>query len=105
MLENEVDTLLLNVREIYTRAETAERTVDLYRGVLLPRAAELVESSQAAYESGRTGFLDLIESQKVLLDTELESYRARARLAAEIARLEAEIAPWDLSELKTGLID
>ncbi|MDP8236402.1 MAG: TolC family protein [Candidatus Erginobacter occultus] len=105
MLENEVDMLLLEVREIHTRAETAERTVKLYREVLLPRAGELVASSRAAYESGRTGFLELIESQKVLLDTELEDYRARARLAAEIARLEAEIAPWDESELATGLLD
>ncbi len=48
MLENEVDMLLLEIREIYTRAETAERTVKLYREVLIPRAGELVAASRAA---------------------------------------------------------
>ncbi len=104
-LDDRVDMLLLEVRRIYTRAETARQTVDLYREDLVPRAEELVESSRAAYQSGRTGFLELIEAQKVLLDTRLEDYRARARLASEIARLEAEIAPWDEAEIATGLME
>ncbi len=66
------------------------RKVGLYEDELIPRALEAGEVSLRAYESGKVGFLSVLEAQRLLLDLRLEMEEAsvaRAIRAAELMML------------------
>ena len=64
----------------------AERKIALFTQTLLPKAEESIEASFTAYESGRAGFLDVLDSGRRLLDFELSLSRARTDRAIAIAK-------------------
>ena len=66
-----------------------ERQIELFREVILPKAKQVLASSQRAYSSGAIGFAELIDSQRTLL--EVRRVIAEARIAREkrLAELEA----------------
>ncbi len=93
------------IDEYYFRLEDARRRLDLYREEILPRAESTVETDRAAYEAGRTDFLDLLNSEEKLLEAELdyrktvaEQRRARAGLERAVGR---RLAPPNPSENQT----
>ena len=65
----------------------AERKTALFTYTLLPKAEESIEASFTAYESGATGFLDVLDSGRRLLGFELSLSRAWADRAIAIAKL------------------
>jgi outer membrane protein TolC len=67
----------------------AQRKVSLYRDTLLPKAQQALKSTQASYQTGTAGFSDLIDTQRELLEFELNYERALADSRQAIARLEA----------------
>lgn len=73
--------------ELY-RFRDAERKVDLYGATLVPQARSAMNVSQQNYESGKGDFLDLIDSQRVLLEFELEHQRALANRGQAAASIE-----------------
>jgi len=66
----------------------AERKIDLYRDTLIPKAKQSLKVTQQAYEAGATDFLDLIDSQRALLEFELSYERALANRAQKLAEIE-----------------
>lgn len=56
----------------------ANRQLALYGDELLGLAGQAVENSRSAYESGRTGILEVIDSERSLLDLQLLYHRAAA---------------------------
>lgn len=56
--------------------EDANRRVQLYGNELLDLAKQAVENTQASYENGKSGILDLIDSERSLLDIQLLHRRA-----------------------------
>ena len=56
--------------------EDANRRVSLYGDELLDLAKQAVENTQASYENGKSGILDLIDSERSLLDIQLLYWRA-----------------------------
>jgi len=61
-----------------SRLEDAQRRLDLYGTELLSLARQAVENSRASYEGGRTGLLEVIDSERTLLDLQLQHSRAAA---------------------------
>ena len=59
------------------RLRDAERQIDLYQDALLPKAHELLRTTQSAYSAGDATFTDLVEAQRVLLSFELSFERSR----------------------------
>lgn len=59
---------------------------ELYDDALIPRAEEAQEVSLRAYESGKVGFLRVLEAQRLLLDLRLE--REEASVAATVGAAE-----------------
>ena len=43
---------------------------------LLPKGRQALSATLAAYEAGQTGFLDLVDAQRILLEFELSYQRA-----------------------------
>ena len=92
------DTHALSDRRATLRAELehaafllddAARQVALYRDTLLPRAREGLEVTRTAYRSGSASVLDLIDSERALLEFETGYWRACRDHHQSLARLEA----------------
>jgi len=58
------------------RYRDADRRVELFGDTLVPKGEESVEALDTAYQAGEDGFLDLIDSQRVLLEFQLQWARA-----------------------------
>ena len=66
----------------------ALRKVRLYRDGLLPKAEQSLNANYTAYQAGETDFLNLLDSQRQLLDFQLQFERSKSSLATHLARIE-----------------
>lgn len=90
--EREYDERLLALRaELRTsraRFTDARRRMELYRESLLGLARQAVENSRSSYESGQGSILELIDSERSLLELELLDVRAEADAWNALIRLQ-----------------
>ena len=70
------------------RFRDADRRLRLFRESLIPKGEESVQATDSAYQTGRGGFLDLIDAQRGLLEFQLQAARAEADRAQALAELE-----------------
>ena len=70
---------------------SAQRALKLYRDTLRPQVETTFRAAAAAYQHDRTDFLNLIDSQNMMLDVQSSFYRTAAELDARIAELERAI--------------
>jgi outer membrane protein TolC len=87
-LDKLVDQVNLQVQEAYEQVRESEQTVKLYEKTILPAAQRNVESAQAAYTTGKTPFLSLIEAQRSLVDLRDRYFEAVADHFRRLATLE-----------------
>jgi outer membrane protein TolC len=80
----------------------AERLVGLYRDTVLPKAEQALASSRQAYAAGQIGFIELIDSQRTLLDVRLLVAQARIEREKRLAEMEA-LAGVDVEPLGGGV--
>ncbi|MEM7244187.1 MAG: TolC family protein [Acidobacteriota bacterium] len=81
--------LAAELQEATFRHEDAARQLRLHRDSLMPRARQALVVTEAAYRTGSAEVLELIESQRVLLDFERAYWRACRDQAQQRARLVA----------------
>lgn len=86
--------LLAEGRALIATLEDAQNRIRRYETKLLPLARQAKDITESAYRSGRASILDLIDSDRALLDLETEFWRAAA---------DAWIARWKLATLSGGL--
>ncbi|MBI2442186.1 MAG: hypothetical protein HYV35_12550, partial [Lentisphaerae bacterium] len=67
---------------------TARRTLELYRGELIPQAETRFSASAAGYRTGQVDFLDFLESERFLLNARVMAAREEGMLGMQAARLE-----------------
>jgi outer membrane protein TolC len=84
--ENELASLL---QMALFRYRDAGRKVELYRGALIPKARQALETVRRAFEADRASFLDLIDAQRALLEFELSEKRALADRAISLSEMKA----------------
>ncbi len=65
------------------------RRMQRYEEKLIPLAEQALENSQAAYESGQIPVLEVIDSERALLDLQLKYWRTVANLQQDQATIEA----------------
>ena len=65
------------------------RRMERYRETLIPLAEQALENSQVAYESGQISVLEIIDSERALLDLQLKYWRTVAFLRQDQAKIEA----------------
>lgn len=75
---NRLNQLRAELSASFALLRDANRQLALYGDELLGLAEQAVENSRAAYESGRTGILEVIDSERSLLDLQLLYRRAAA---------------------------
>jgi outer membrane protein TolC len=86
--KNMENITLFGVKDFHFRLQTAERLVKLYRDSIIPQAKQSLKAAEIGYQAGQVDFLNLIDSQRVLLDFNLAFYRAVADFGVNIAGLE-----------------
>jgi cobalt-zinc-cadmium efflux system outer membrane protein len=92
----ENDLVARTERAVY-EVENDGRQVVLYGDVLVPKAQELIGTSEAAYLAGTVDFLRLIDAEQTLLQFRLQRERFWASQQQRLAELEM-LAGTDLSE-------
>lgn len=78
----------LAVHEAYRRAQVAEARAEVLGTTILPQARQAFEISRVAYQTDRVDFLALIDSERALLDAELDLARALVERDQALADLE-----------------
>ncbi|HVR35873.1 MAG TPA: TolC family protein [Methylomirabilota bacterium] len=91
-------TVQSEVREFWFRARVARDQLELYRDSLLPYAEQSLDSTRSGFESGRATFLDVLDSQRALLNLRLGEVMTRDELAKGLINLE-RAAGMDLDRL------
>jgi outer membrane protein, heavy metal efflux system len=87
----QVNAAFLEIQQALIRARSAERSLTLYRDTLRPQAEASLKSAAAAYQNDRTDFLNLVDSQNMLLDVESSYFKAAANFDTRISELERAI--------------
>lgn len=80
-----------DVQDAYYKLTTARRTLELYRQALLPQAEARFAASEAGYRVGKVDFLDLLESERFLLDVRVMAAMTEGNLGMQSARLERAV--------------
>lgn len=66
----------------------AERKITLYSAALVPKAEQSLEVTRESFETGRVSFTSLIDTERMLLEFQLATDRARADREIRIAEIE-----------------
>lgn len=82
---------LFELRDHFTRVKTAEQLVGVYQDGVLPQAEQSLAAARIAYQAGKAGFLDLIDSERTLLDLQLEAVGALVHFWQSVAKLERSL--------------
>ena len=85
------DAMELDVQDALVRLETLERQLDLLDTVLIPQTDETLRATEAAYETGQLGVLDLLDSERTLLDMRLMRARYVSDFLIALTRLERAV--------------
>lgn len=86
-----VDQVELSVRSISFRIDTLQEQIALFEGALLPQAEQALESAETGYSTGVSGVLDLLDSERVLLDARLGLARLESDYMKALAEMERAI--------------
>jgi cobalt-zinc-cadmium efflux system outer membrane protein len=81
--------LLLELKEVSVKLDYYRRLKELYSGTVLSQAEVSLKASEAAYQAGKTDFLDLLDASRTLLEIKSEYYEYTAAYAAWLGRLES----------------
>ncbi len=87
-LRNQVQA---DIRSIAFDAETIREQIRLFETALLPQAEQSLRSGESAYASGEGGVLDLLDSQRMLLEIRLGLAQLRSDYLKSVAELERAI--------------
>jgi outer membrane protein TolC len=87
-----------DVQDAYFKLLTARRTLELYKTALVPQAQARFEASEAGYRTGKVDFLDLLESERFLLNVRVMAVMAEGNIGMQLGRLERAVG----TDLKPG---
>lgn len=77
----------VEVQQAWSAAQAARESLAVVRGTLLSQAQGRLDASLADYRAGRTGFLDVLESERFLLEARLLAIEAERDVAVRAAQL------------------
>ncbi|MHC5082583.1 MAG: TolC family protein [Planctomycetota bacterium] len=86
--DDKINDLTSTLKMVLYKFHDAERKINLYQDALIPKAQQSLKVTESDYQAGKSNFLDLIDSQRVLLEFELSLKRALADHAQNLAKIE-----------------
>ncbi|MCH8823413.1 MAG: TolC family protein [Planctomycetes bacterium] len=104
--QHQENLLLAELERAMYDYRDARRKITLYRETLIPKARESLTSTLRSYETAKSSFLDLLDTERELLEFELVQRRAKSDAAIALAKIEMFIAgPVDGSAISTEMED
>ncbi|HSL18634.1 MAG TPA: TolC family protein [Methylomirabilota bacterium] len=91
-LRSTIAAIRTTVGDLAARIPLLQEEVELFGSLMLPQAEEALDSALAGYSAGSHGALDLLDSERVLLQVRIAEARARTDLAIALALLEGAVA-------------
>ena len=88
---NARNTVASDVQDAWFRAQVSQDQVTLYQTSLLPRTEQAFEASPTGYEAAKVGFIDLLDSERALLNFRLGLVMSETDLARALALLERAV--------------
>ncbi len=85
--EQKANTIASAVHRAWFEHTDADRRVRLYEGTLIPKARESLKASLASFRAGEATFLDLLDTERTLLEFDITVEKARAARGKALARL------------------
>ncbi len=82
------NSVLFEVNDAYARAVANKKLIELYETAFIPQAFEAVTISIKGYEAGKSDFLTVLDSQRMLINFKLDHYKAILDLRIALADLE-----------------
>ena len=82
---------LFEVKDFLVRLQSSESTVNLYKTGVIPQAEQSLKAARIGYEADRVDFLTLIDSQRILLNSQLLYYRALTDFEQNLANMERAV--------------
>jgi len=79
---------LSRVNELYYEVKTAEEQIDLYKYSLMPQAEQAFKASEVGYLAGKVDFLNLLDSERMVLLIKTGYYKSIADFGKSLAQLE-----------------
>jgi outer membrane protein TolC len=86
-----VNEVGMSVRAVGFRIQTIEEQLDLFDKALLPQTEQALRSTETAYSTGTTGVLDLLDSERTLLEVRLGLARLETDYLKALADMERAI--------------
>ena len=86
-LDSTANQLSAQVYKAWFEHTDADRRVRLYEDSLIPKAQESLSASLAGFRTGDSEFLDLLDTQRTLLEFSISAERARADRGKALATL------------------
>ena len=83
--------IMFELTDLFTRVATAEKLIEVYQTGVLPQATQSLKTSRIGYQSGKVDFLSLIDSERTLLDLQLEYVGALVQFWQSVAKLERSV--------------
>jgi outer membrane protein TolC len=87
--DNRLHELRFELKRQYLAAKAGEQLLSLYSTGVVPQSSLALQSSMAAYETGKADFLSLMSNFTTLLNYETDYYRQLADYQTAIARMES----------------
>lgn len=82
------DRVIFEVQDAYVNLESLLEQWGLYRDTLIPQAEQSRDSSEAAYETGKLNFLELLDSERFLLNVRYGYAKVKSDYLVALARME-----------------
>ncbi|MDP2989080.1 MAG: TolC family protein, partial [Kiritimatiellota bacterium] len=95
----------LDVQDTHFKFLTARRSLDLYKTELIPQAETRFSASEAGYRTGKVDFLDMLESERFLLNARVMAAMTEGTVGMQAARLERAIGGVSHSRSTSGGTD
>ena len=88
MYENMENETLSRIRALHFEVETAREQIDLYKYSLLPQAEQALKASEVGYLAGKVDFLNLLDSERMILTIRNGYFKIFSEFGKSLARLE-----------------
>ena len=84
---DQVNRITASIQRAWFEHTDADRRVRLFEMTLIPKAEESLRASLTGFRAGETSFLDLLDTERTLLEFAVSAERARADRGQALARL------------------
>ncbi len=84
---DEANRITTSIQRAWFEHTDADRRVRLFETTLIPKAEESLRASLTGFRAGETSFLDLLDTERTLLEFAVSAERARADRGQALARL------------------